>query len=141
MRKLSTAIRIAAVAFEGETDRGGNPYILHCLHVMNQMPSDDPELMTIAVLHDVVEDTRWTMSDLEQKGFSNRVLTAVDTLTHRLEESYDQYIKTISNNPDAVKVKLADLAHNSDITRIKGLRKKDFDRIEKYHRAFVYLSS
>lgn len=137
---LSKAIRIAAEAFEGKYDKGGKPYILHCLHVMSQMPEEDEELRCIAVLHDLLEDTHWTGLQLEKEGFSYRVISAVNTLTHRCE-TYDQYIKAISYNKDAVKVKLADLRHNSDITRLKGLRKKDFDRLEKYHRAYEYLRS
>jgi (p)ppGpp synthase/HD superfamily hydrolase len=137
---LSKAIRIAAEAFEDKVDKGGQPYILHCLYVMNQMPEDDEELRCIAVMHDLVEDTSWTTGLLFYEGFSERVIRGVYTLTHESWETYDDYIKRISANKDAVKVKLADLRHNSDITRIKGLTKKDFDRMEKYHRAYTYLS-
>lgn len=73
--------------------------------------------------------------------FTDRIVNTVRILTHDKSFPYDDYIKQISLNEDAKKVKLADLKDNSDITRIKGLRKKDLDRIEKYHRAFVYLSN
>jgi GTP diphosphokinase / guanosine-3',5'-bis(diphosphate) 3'-diphosphatase len=138
---LAKAIAIASSAFEDKTDKAGEPYILHCLRVMNSVSQDDHELMSIAALHDVVEDTDITLEDLRALGFSLRVLTAVDLLTHRKADTYEEYIKKISTNPDAVKVKLADLKDNSNITRLKGLRKKDFDRVEKYHKAFVYLSN
>ncbi len=136
---LDKAIAIASVEFKGKFDKGGTPYILHCVWVMNQMDQDDHELMTIAVLHDIVEDTEITLTNLKNWGFSNRVLWGVQALTHDKEVPYMEYIKNISFNPDATKVKMADLRHNSDIMRMKGLRKKDFERLEKYHTAYEYL--
>ena len=137
---LGIAISIAAKGFENITDKGGQPYILHCLRVMNSLNTNDWELKTIAVLHDCIEDNVCTVKDLFVLGFSNRVIDALIVLTHDKKVSYDDYIKRISFNEDAVKVKLADLKDNSDITRIKGLTKKDLDRVEKYHRAYTYLS-
>ncbi len=137
---LDKAIALAAKVFEGKYDKGGEPYILHCLRVMNSLHTRDKELQCIAVLHDVVEDTDITLNDLLKIGFSLRVVNAVDILTHLPEDDYDTYIKRISLNEDARLVKLADLRDNSNITRLKGLRKKDFDRMEKYHKAFVYLT-
>src|SRR5688572_9632617 len=118
---LSKAISITAKAFEGKKDKGGSPYILHCLRVMNAVNQKDHELMCIAVMHDTVEDCEdITMEILAQMGFSLRVLRAVDLLTHDRENtSYDDYIKAISTNKDAVAVKLADLKDNSDISRLK----------------------
>lgn len=140
MNKLATAIKIASAAFESKEDKGGQPYILHCLHVMHNIDPKDEDLRIIAVLHDLVEDTDWGLVDLKHAGFSMRVISAVNALTHKSDESYDAYIKRISLNEDARKVKLADLRHNSDIHRMKGLRKKDFDRLEKYHKAYAYLN-
>jgi (p)ppGpp synthase/HD superfamily hydrolase len=137
---LDKAISITAQAFEGKFDKGGEPYIIHCLMVMNQMPSNDPDLRCIAVMHDLIEDTEWEIQELAELGFSTRVTTALTLLTHDHKISYDDYIKTISLSRDATLVKLADLRHNSDIHRMKGLRKKDFERLEKYHRSFAYLS-
>lgn len=141
---LDKAISIAALAFVDKYDKGGKPYILHCLHVMHKVGPDDQELMQIAVLHDLVEDTSWTIDGLRSEGFSERVLTALKLLTHipighPEGQTYEDYIKAIATNDDARRVKMADLKHNSDITRMKGLRKKDFDRLEKYHRAYEYL--
>lgn len=141
MSTLDRAISIAAQAFKGKLDKGGQPYILHCLHVMNQMPENDHELRMIAVMHDLIEDTDYTISDLQDLGFSERVYFGVKQVTHWDYQSYDEYIKIISNYEDATLVKLADLRHNTDITRIKGLRRKDFDRLEKYHRAYIYLKN
>lgn len=138
---LSKAIALVAKAFEGKFDKGGNPYILHCLRVMYGVDQSDTELMIIAILHDFVEDTDHSIYDLAAMGFSERVCVAVGILTHKKEIPYDDYIKAIALNEDAKKVKIADLIDNSNITRIKGLRKKDVDRIEKYHRAYTYLQN
>ena len=141
---LGKAIALAAQSFEHVKDKGGQPYILHCLRVMNNLYTEDEELKVIAVLHDWVEDVFKTNPkrglQLLRKQYSERVVKALDLLTHRKEVPYDDYIKAISFNVDATKVKLADLKDNSDITRLKGLSKKDFDRMEKYHRSFIYLS-
>ncbi len=139
MKKLAHAISIAAKGFENKLDKGEQPYILHCLRVMNSV-GEDVELKIIAVLHDVIEDGVCTYGDLVNYGFSDRVLYNVSLLTHDKSVEYMDYIKRIAHSPDAVKVKLADLKDNSDITRLKGLTKKDFDRMEKYHTAYTYLS-
>lgn len=138
---LSKAISIAAQAFENKYDKGGKPYFLHCMRVMNNVSSTDSELMQIAILHDVPEDTNITCEELLRLGFSERVVSALRLLTHNKSIPYEEYIKCISFNKDATAVKLADLIDNSNITRLKSLRKKDFDRMEKYQRAFVYLSN
>lgn len=138
---LAKAIAIAANVFENKTDKSGKPYILHCLRVMNDVDQNDSELMQIAILHDVIEDTDITLQYLSSIGFSTRVIVALNLLTHKETDTYEDYIKGIATNEDAIAVKLSDLKDNSNITRLKGLRKKDFDRIEKYHKAFVYLSN
>lgn len=140
---LAKAIAIASKVFEETNDKGGQPYILHCLRVMNKMDHKDHELMTIAILHDVPEDfpIAYPMSYFAKEGFSDRVLKALSLLSHDKEKvSYDDYIEAIASNKDAVKVKLADLEDNTNITRLKGIGKKDLDRMEKYHRSFLYLS-
>jgi (p)ppGpp synthase/HD superfamily hydrolase len=137
-KQLSMAISIAVEAHEGQYDRGGKPYILHPLHLMNQLMFD-AELATIAVLHDVVEDSDWTLSKLEDVGFSYRVLSALGYLTHEAGISYENYIRGVANNHDAIRVKRKDLEHNSDITRLKGIKGKDLKRMEKYHKAFILL--
>lgn len=141
---LGKAIRIASEAFENVKDKGGQPYILHCIRVMNNLHTDDEELKCIAILHDYIEDVFGNDPErglaLLREHFSERVVKALDLLTHRKEVPYDDYIKAIALNNDARLVKLADLKDNSDITRLKGLSKKDFDRMEKYHRSYVYLS-
>ncbi len=135
---LGRAIKIAVEAHDGQYDKSGKPYILHPLHLMDQVLFD-VELAIIAVLHDVVEDSYYSMNDLALVGFSGRVLGALELLTHNDGVSYEDYIDGICGNYDAIRVKRKDLEHNSDITRLKGIRKKDLDRIEKYHRAFIKL--
>jgi (p)ppGpp synthase/HD superfamily hydrolase len=147
MSKLGLAISIASKAFENKTDKSGTPYILHCLWVMNKVSNWGEEVMICAVLHDLVEDTdetseiNYTFSKLTELGFSDKVVGILHLLTHNKETPYEEYIKAISVSKEATAIKLADLEHNSMITRLKGLRKKDIDRIEKYHRAYVYLSN
>lgn len=140
-KQLALAIKIASNAHHGQFDRGGNPYVLHPLHLMNQLLWST-DLATIAVLHDVVEDTDVTFEYLKDKGFSKRVLDALKLLTHADGESYDEYITKMLNNLDAVLVKRKDLEHNSDITRLKNkvLTEKDLARTAKYHKAFLRLT-
>lgn len=144
MSLLGKAIAIAATAFDGKIDKAGQPYILHCLRVMNAVKHFGEDYMIAAVLHDLLEDTKWTYNDLIKEMFNQDVMLALGYLTHDRAESYDLYIKRIGmvaiTDPIARAVKLADLKDNSDITRLKGLTKKDFDRMEKYHRSYVYLS-
>ena len=142
MEQLAKAISITSAAFEDTLDKGGVPYIMHCLHVMNivgKKTDNDPEMMCIAVMHDLVEDTEYTLTDLESLGFSNRVVNGVAAMTHDPFEPYDEYIKVIAASPDARVVKMVDLKHNSDIHRMTGLTPKHFARLEKYHKAYAYL--
>lgn len=135
---LAKAISIASQVHEKQFDKGGRPYILHPLHLMNQVLFDS-ELAIIAVLHDVVEDSDLTIEDLSETGFSERVTSALSLLTHSSEDSYEEYIDKIATNYDAIRIKRKDLEHNSDITRLKGVRPKDLARVEKYHKAFIQL--
>ncbi len=139
--KLDKAISIAAQAFEGEYDKSGRPYILHCLEVMNNVDKyDDDELRIIAVLHDLIEDTHWDLDDVYVRlNATDRVIAALRLLTHDNGVTYDDYIAGICLNQDAIKVKLVDIEHNSSILRLKGVRDKDLERIVKYHRAYLRL--
>lgn len=139
---LAKAISIAAKAFEHKKDKGGNPYILHCIRVMNGVDQNDEELMTIGILHDVPEDfpKEYPLIYFVEQGFSERVIMALSLLNHDKLVPYDDYIEAIALNEDARRVKLSDLQDNSNIHRLKGLSKEDFDRMKKYHRSFVYLT-
>lgn len=131
---LSKMIVIATNAHAGQFDRGGVPYILHPLKVMHYLKSDDEELQCIAVGHDVIEDTAVTFKDLRDAGMSERVIEGIRALTKMPGETYEEYQAKVFANVDAMKVKLCDLRHNSDIRRLKGFREKDIARMEKYHR-------
>lgn len=138
MANLGKAIEITTTAFAGKTDRGGVPYILHCLHVMHAVDGDD-ELKCAAVMHDLIEDTDYTLDDLVKLGFSDRVIGVLHLVTHEDGVEYFDYVKLLAISEDARKIKMADLRHNSDIHRMKGLREKDFERLKKYHHAYAYL--
>ena len=137
--QLALAISIAACAHLEQIDKSGKPYILHPLHLMGQLLYD-PQLAAIAVLHDVVEDSDVTVSELCDLGFSHRVCKALLLLTHEPDITYEAYIDAIATNYDAIRVKRKDLQHNSDITRLKGVGPKDIARMEKYHKAFLTLT-
>jgi (p)ppGpp synthase/HD superfamily hydrolase len=134
---LSKAIKIAAIAHDGQTDKGGSPYILHPLRVMLNLGEDESEAIQIcAVLHDVIEDTSITLDDLKQEGFSEEVLTALECLTKRENENYDDFISRVLTNKTACMVKMGDLADNMKLTRIPNPTDKDRKRIEKYRKAY-----
>ena len=138
MANLEKSIIIAAQAHQGQEDKGGDPYILHPLKMMFRMTSDTERM--VAILHDVVEDTDWTFDDLEEEGFPAEVLEAVDCLTRRDGESYEEFIKRVNTNPIARQVKIADLEDNMDIKRISNLTCKDMKRFMKYHQAWFALT-
>ena len=129
---LTKAIAIAATAHEGQLDKGGKPYILHCMEVLRRVYSDDEDLNCIAVLHDVIEDTKTTYQELSEQGMNYRVLKGIQCLTRDRGGSYDHYEAKVRSNPDAIKVTKADLIHNSDIRRLKGVTQKDFERVQRY---------
>lgn len=137
---LGKAIAIASEVHEHQKDKGGNAYILHPIRIMMRLRTDDEELMQIAILHDVLEDDKsWSIRQLQHRGFSSRVTDALELLTHDPKVEYQQYIQMVATNCDATRVKKEDLRDNSDITRLKGIREKDFKRMEKYHRAYLFL--
>ena len=134
---LGKVLVLATNAHAGQFDRGGKPYILHPLKVMHYLKTDDEELQCIALLHDVVEDTDTSWKDLEAIGCTERVLNAVRALTKLPGQTYDEYKEVVFANEDAMRVKLCDLRHNTDIRRLKGVTQKDVDRITKYNQFFL----
>lgn len=139
---LDTAISIAVEAHTGQFDKGGVPYILHPLKVMHYTKSNDIEVMCIAVLHDAVEDNKnITYSYLRERGLTERVISGIMCLTKVPGESYEEYKAKVKGNADAVIVKKADLRHNSDIRRLKGVSEKDIERIAKYQRFYLELEA
>lgn len=134
---LGSMLLIATNAHAGQFDRGGSPYILHPLKVMHYLKSDDEELQVIALGHDVIEDTNVTYEELRLAGMSERVISAIQALTKLPGESHEDYKARVFANEDAMRVKMADLRHNTDIRRLKGIREKDFARLAKYHTFYL----
>ena len=132
------ALQIAQKAHAGQVDKAGKDYILHPMTVASYMDTDVEK--TIAYLHDVLEDTDVTVDAL-RKIFPNEIVDTLITLTHRKDESYFEYIQRVSKSKLAKKVKVADLLHNLDITRIKEPTKQDYERLEKYKKAILYLTT
>ena len=135
---LEDAIQIAAQAHKGQPDKAGAPYILHPLRMMMRLKTE-AEMIT-AILHDVIEDTDWTIEKLREKGFSEEVLEALECVTNREGESYEQFIERAGKNPIARQVKIADLEDNMNIQRIGEIKPKDLQRLEKYHKSWRVLT-
>lgn len=116
------ALKLAYAAHDGQKDKAGMPYILHPLHLAEQM--DDEISTCVALLHDVIEDTDWTIESLSEI-FPSSVIDRIRLLTRTKGIPYFEYIQKLGRDPVARKVKLADLAHNSDLSRYDGC--SDFD--------------
>jgi len=137
---LNKMLVLVTTEFDGIYDKGGVPYVLHCLKVMHYLKSDDEELQQIALGHDLIEDRKnITYAYLREQGFSERVIAGIAAMTKVPGETNDEYMSRIKANPDAIRVKLADLRHNSDIRRLKGVTEKDIRRVEKYHKMYLEL--
>ena len=135
MTKL--ALKLCFEAHKTQTDKSGMPYVFHPFHLAEQMV--DEETTVCALLHDVVEDTDYTLDDLKDMGFSQSVLEALSLLTHEEGVPYMDYVKRIKANEIARAVKIADLRHNSDVTRLDTLTEWDIARNEKYAEALKIL--
>jgi (p)ppGpp synthase/HD superfamily hydrolase len=134
MSTLERAIVIAAEAHAGITDKAAAPYILHPLRMMMDLTSAEERI--VAVLHDVCEDCPgWTFERLRGEGFSEEILAALDSVTKREGESYEEFALRAAANPISRRVKLADLRDNSDLSRITKPSVEDHQRIAKYARA------
>lgn len=129
---LGAMLVLATTAHAGQFDKAGQPYILHCLKVLHYLKSDDEQLQCIAVGHDIIEDTKTTYEDLLNAGMTTRIIEGIADLTKMPGETYKAYKTKVLNNSDARKVKLADLRHNSDLRRMKGVSEKDIKRVAKY---------
>ena len=132
MKFAKEALAFAVEAHKGQKDKGKKPYIYHPIYVAEHVEGDIAK--SVAYLHDVVEDTKYTLEDLRNAGFSDEIVDAVDVLTKREGMPYEKYIEKVAKNPLATTVKLADLEHNSQISRIENPNKKDLKRCEMYHK-------
>lgn len=131
------ALRISFEAHKNQTDKSGMPYVYHPFHLAEQMK--DEYSTCVALLHDVVEDSGFTRNDLVEAGFPDEVTEAIDFMTHDKSVPYMDYVAAIKNNPIAREVKLADLRHNSDLSRLDTIDDKALERVEKYKKAIRLL--
>ena len=136
--KTKRALRLMFEAHKDQTDKSGLPYVFHPFHLAEQMTS---EAATVAaLLHDVAEDTDITLEDLRAMGFGDEVCDALALLTHREGVPYMDYVAAIRPNPIARAVKLADLMHNSDLSRLDTVDEKALARVQKYKKAIALFS-
>ena len=133
------AYEIAKRAHLGQVDKAGEDYIKHPEKVASFVKTDEEK--AVAYLHDVIEDTELTLEDLNKYDFSKEVLEAVDIITKKRGEDYQSYLSSVKKNKLARAVKLADLRHNSDLTRLIKVTEKDIKRKEKYQKAIDFLNS
>lgn len=133
MNILERAIAIAAKAHEGQVDKAGAPYILHPLRIMLRVSTNEERIT--AVLHDVVEDCGISLDALRAEGFSENVISAIDSVTRRPQEHYETFVLRAASNPIGRRVKLADLEDNSDLSRLATPTAQDHERVAKYRRA------
>ena len=132
------ALKLSFEAHKNQVDKTGMPYIFHPFHLAEQMTD---EISTVcALLHDVVEDTEYTFDDIKKMGFPQQVIEVLRLLTHDNAVPYEDYVKKIKENPIAIKVKLADLSHNSDLSRLDVVDSTALQRYEKYQNAIKILS-
>ncbi len=132
------ALKLCFDAHKNQVDKTGMPYVFHPFHLAEQM-SD--EISTIcALLHDVIEDTEYTFNDIRNMGFPQEVIDVLMLLTHDDNVPYMEYVEKINENPIAKQVKLADLRHNSDLTRLNIIDEKALARVDKYQKAITILS-
>lgn len=132
------ALKLCFAAHKEQLDKSGMPYVFHPFHLAEQMKSE--ETVVVALLHDVVEDTDYTLEDLIGMGFPKTVVDAIGLMTHTSGVEYMDYVALIKNNPIARAVKLADLKHNIDVSRLDTITEKDLKRVEKYTAAIKLLS-
>ena len=134
------ALKLCFDSHKDQTDKTGMPYVFHPFHLADQM---DDEVSTVcALLHDVVEDTSYTLEDLGAMGFPGEVTDVLALLTHAEDVPYMDYVEKISHNETAKKVKLADLRHNSDLSRLypHQIDERALERNEKYKKAIDFLT-
>ena len=131
------ALKLCFEAHKEQVDKSGMPYVFHPFHLAEQMKTE--ETTVVALLHDLVEDTDYTIEDLMSMGFSKSITDAIALMTHANDVEYMDYVREIKNNPIAKAVKLADLKHNSDLSRLDDINEKALQRKEKYQKAIALL--
>jgi (p)ppGpp synthase/HD superfamily hydrolase len=135
--KTKKALKLCFQAHKEQTDKSGMPYVFHPFHLAEQMTTEATTVT--ALLHDVVEDTDYTLADLAEMDFGDEIIAALKLLTHADGVDYMDYVRAIKTNPIAKAVKLADLRHNSDPTRVDTPDERMLTRWEKYRQAIALL--
>ena len=133
------ALKLCFEAHKDQIDKSGMPYVFHPFHLAEQMA--DEKTTVVALLHDVIEDTEYTVDDLKSMGFSDDILSAIALMTHADGVPYMEYVARIKDDPIAKAVKLADLRHNSDMSRLDKITAFDRERAEKYKKAMELLET
>ena len=137
---LQTALEIAIRAHKGSKNKGENDYILHPLRVMLSMNTNDE--MIVAILHDVIEDTKWSFEDLEKEKFSKKIILGLRSVTKKSdEEKYEDFIQRAKKNDLGRKVKISDIKDNLNVSRLKLITDKDKNRLKKYENALKILKN
>lgn len=136
-QKTKQALKLCFEAHKEQTDKSGLPYVFHPFHLAEQMHTEETTI--VALLHDVLEDTDYTLADLTAQGFDKAITDALALLTHDDATEYMDYVRAIKKNPIAKAVKLADLRHNSDLSRLDTVDEKALERREKYQKAIALL--
>lgn len=135
--KTKQALNLMFEKHKEQKDAAGQPYVFHPFHLAESMDTEDETI--VALLHDIIEDTNLTLNDLKKKDFSDTVIKCISILTHDKTEDYFDYIKRISTNKIATKVKIADLKHNTDLSRLDYITEYDKLRNKKYILCLKYL--
>ena len=136
---IDRALQIMIRCHLGQYDKAGKPYFLHPMAVAELLNTADDELKIIAFLHDILEDTDITEQKLRSLRFSERVISGIIALTKIKGESYSEYKQKVKSNPDAIKVKIADLSHNMDLSRLILVSEQDIKRQERYKQFYSEL--
>lgn len=134
----SMALSIACDKHSGQIDKANKPYIYHIVQVGKNISKKEDKYLAVAYLHDVLEDTNLTKENLLEK-FPVEVVEAVQAITKKDNEPYNEYLERVKNNPIALIVKISDLTHNIDLSRLKKISSSDLKRVEKYRKAMEYL--
>lgn len=136
--QILKAFEIAIDAHDGQKDKGGHPYVLHPIRVAGKVKGQDEQV--VALLHDVVEDTDWTLDGLREAGFSEEIVAAVDAISRREGESRRAYLARCKTDPIARVVKMADLEHNMDLSRLADVTDRDIRRNAQYEKEIKFLT-
>lgn len=137
--KTKKAMKLCFTAHKEQVDKSGMPYVFHPFHLAEQMKDENTTI--VALLHDIVEDTEYTFEDLKAIGFDDEIIDALKLMTHDETVSYMEYVTAIKSNPIATAVKLADLEHNSDLSRLDVVDEKALKRKQKYAAAIDLLKA